>query len=95
MLCFDFRQGCRSAVDVFNGLNDALMCSMAVCDIAVVVVAWLLYSMAALYNEWIFGSFMCRLLTFGQPMTCDSSMWTIAIVSIDRYNDDVLCLLIM
>ena len=63
-----------------------LMCSMAIADIGMVTIAWLLFAVAALNQSWTFGIFLCKLLTFAQPMTGDSSMWVIAIVSIDRFD---------
>jgi hypothetical protein len=74
--------------DMFYHLKavvQVLMCSMAVCDAGMLAIGWLLFAVAALDPNWPFGSLLCKLLTYVQGVTGDSSAWTIAIVGIDRY----------
>jgi hypothetical protein len=61
------------------------MCSMAVSDIGLVTVAWLASGVGSMHHTWIYGLFMCKLMPYSQAMAGDSSMWTIAIVGIDRF----------
>jgi hypothetical protein len=61
------------------------MCSMAVSDIGMVIIGWLMFAVAAMHQRWTLGAFMCRFLTYVQPITGDTSVWTIAVVSIDRF----------
>lgn len=61
-----------------------LMCSMAVSDTGVIIIAWLQFAVGSLYYGWPFGAFMCRFLTYIEAILGDSSLWNITIVSIDR-----------
>jgi hypothetical protein len=65
------------------------MASMAVSDIGQLTTATWLYGIATLISHWTFEAFVCKLLPFVQQVSGDSSMWVIAIVSIDRYDMDV------
>jgi hypothetical protein len=58
---------------------------MAVSDIGMVTIAWLQFSIGLMYHTWIYGIFMCKFVIYVQPIMGDSSLWTIAIVSIDRF----------
>lgn len=89
-LCDELLLVCDARYDHFKAVVQLLMSSMAVCDIGMVTIAWILFAVAALYDGWMFGTFMCRLLSYAQAMTGDSSMWAIAVVSIDRLLDSKL-----
>lgn len=62
------------------------MCSLALWDAGMVAIGWLMNAVAVLSQNWPFGGFMCKFLTYVQGVTGDCSTWTIVIVSIDRFH---------
>lgn len=63
-----------------------LMVSMSVSDIGLLTMATLMYAAEALTSGRTFGTFFCKLQSFALQVSGDSSIWAIAVVSIDRYD---------
>jgi hypothetical protein len=61
-----------------------LMVSMAVSDIGLLTLLTWMYGVVIMMTNWKLEMFLCKLQSFATHVSGDSSMWAVAIVSIDR-----------
>lgn len=69
----------------FRNITNLFLCNLAVADLSVTIICIPVAVGQALYRIWLYGEFMCKLTGFLQGVTVAASVFTIALLSIDRY----------
>ncbi|KAJ8305939.1 hypothetical protein KUTeg_016484 [Tegillarca granosa] len=65
--------------------TNMFLCNMAVADLLVSLICVPMAVGQALYRVWIYGEFMCKITTYLQGVTVAASIFTITVLSVDRY----------
>ncbi|XP_045158873.1 QRFP-like peptide receptor isoform X2 [Mercenaria mercenaria] len=68
-----------------RNLTNLFLCNLAVADLSVTIICIPVAVGQALYRIWLYGEFMCKMTGFLQGVTVAASVFTIALLSIDRY----------
>ncbi|XP_060596397.1 QRFP-like peptide receptor isoform X1 [Ruditapes philippinarum] len=69
----------------FRNVTNFLLCNLAMADLSVTIICIPVAVGQALYRIWLYGEFMCKMTGFLQGVTVAASVFTIALLSIDRY----------
>ncbi|XP_050401097.1 galanin receptor 2b [Patella vulgata] len=67
-----------------RSVTNLYLSNMAVADFAVCIVCIPMAVGQAVYSVWIYGEFMCKMTAFLQGVTVCASIFTIAVLSLDR-----------
>ncbi|XP_026877479.2 orexin receptor type 1 [Electrophorus electricus] len=62
-----------------------LLINLAVCDMMVVCVCMPVNLGHQVYNAWVFGDFLCRVVPFVQAVSVSASVLSLAVISLNRY----------
>ncbi|XP_030630949.1 gastrin/cholecystokinin type B receptor [Chanos chanos] len=62
-----------------------LLVNLAVCDMMVVCVCMPVNLAHQVYNAWVFGDFLCRVVPFVQAVSVSASVLSLAVISLNRY----------
>ncbi|XP_046544813.1 galanin receptor 2a-like [Haliotis rubra] len=65
-------------------MTNLLLLNLAMADLSVCLICVPMAVGQAVYKVWIYGEFMCKITTFLQGVTVCASVFTIAVLSLDR-----------
>ncbi|KAK3089028.1 hypothetical protein FSP39_000252 [Pinctada imbricata] len=65
--------------------TNTYLCNLAIADLSVSLICVPMAVGQALYRVWIYGIFMCKITSFLQGVTVAASIYTISVLSLDRF----------
>ena len=66
-------------------VTNAFLVNLAVCDLMVVLVCMPFSVAVEIYQNWIYGDVMCKLVNFSQGLSVSASILTLTVISAERF----------
>ncbi|KAK2164670.1 hypothetical protein NP493_1404g00023 [Ridgeia piscesae] len=66
-------------------VTNSFLVNLAVCDLMVVFVCMPFSVAVEIYQNWIYGDVMCRLVNFSQGLSVSASILTLTVISAERF----------
>ncbi len=66
-------------------VTNSFLVNLAVCDLMVVCICMPFSVAVAIYENWIYGDTMCKMVSFCQGLSVSASILTLAVISAERF----------
>ena len=66
-------------------VTNSFLVNLAVCDLLVVLLCMPFRVASEVYKNWVYGEAMCKIVNFSQALSVASSIFTLAVISAERF----------